>query len=220
MSDQQDRLAALLDDRTFHDAWVARGFVCSGTHAVGEGLCQNITAFITSELAAGVTVPPAEPAQERYMNFNGAMVPDSNGQWIEYAPPAEPRAEHHHQSFAARDACEECTSAIRAARAEPRAEGLHPLVPSCCEGLAEAEIVTNHPGLASQPTPDPLRELVRRIADEAAVDGSIAAWPDTDQRSFALGVGIGIGEMRDRLVAALDATSQPTPAPLDVEEQG
>jgi len=29
----------------------------------------------------------------------------------------ETRAEHHHQSFAARDACEECMSAIKAARA-------------------------------------------------------------------------------------------------------
>ena len=35
---------ALMDYQRFHDAWVTRGMTCSGTHAIGEALCQNVTA--------------------------------------------------------------------------------------------------------------------------------------------------------------------------------
>ena len=35
---------ALTDAQRFHDAWVARGILCLGTHPLGEGLCQNVTA--------------------------------------------------------------------------------------------------------------------------------------------------------------------------------
>jgi hypothetical protein len=80
-------------------------------------------------LAAGVTAPPAEPRPVGGEGLTDA-IPS-----LRFAQPAEPpddfgaaRAEHHPQSFAARDACEECTSAIRAARAEPRAEGLRETV--------------------------------------------------------------------------------------------
>lgn len=30
----------------FHDAWVSRGMTCAGTHALGEALCQNVTAVL------------------------------------------------------------------------------------------------------------------------------------------------------------------------------
>ena len=36
--------AAMLDASRFHDAWVTRGMTCTGGHAVGEALCQNVTA--------------------------------------------------------------------------------------------------------------------------------------------------------------------------------
>lgn len=50
---------------------------------------------------------------------------------------------------------------------------------------------------------DDLVRLVRETATATLLDGSIPAWDSTDQRSFALGVGVGVGELSDRLIRAL-----------------
>ncbi len=59
---------APLTAEEFHDAWTERGMICAGTHALGEALCQNVTAALAA-LASGsdpdeptrIDLPPGPP---------------------------------------------------------------------------------------------------------------------------------------------------------------
>jgi hypothetical protein len=49
----------------FHDAWVERGGRCDGTHAIGEALCQNVTAVLAAIDRAALSGSTAPLDRER-----------------------------------------------------------------------------------------------------------------------------------------------------------